>query len=162
MPQTPWWKGKRGEWYVVVQIPFILLVFLGPRTVPGLPAWTPAFEQLGLILGGGLMLVGGCLLFAGMLKLGKSLTPVPHPRHHAVLVEAGPYRFVRHPIYSGGILLAFGWGLWIHGWLTIVYAMLLLVFFDVKARREERWLLEKFPGYAFYRQRVRKLIPFIY
>jgi protein-S-isoprenylcysteine O-methyltransferase Ste14 len=38
----------------------------------------------------------------------------------------------------------------------------LLVFFDVKARREERWLCEKVAGYAAYQLRARRLIPFIY
>lgn len=58
--------------------------------------------------------------------------------------------------------MAFGWGLWVHGWLTLGYALLLFVFFDLKSSREERWLREKFPGYDAYRRRVRKLIPFIY
>jgi protein-S-isoprenylcysteine O-methyltransferase Ste14 len=38
----------------------------------------------------------------------------------------------------------------------------LLVFFDLKARREERWLEEAYPGYGDYRRRVRKLVPFLY
>jgi protein-S-isoprenylcysteine O-methyltransferase Ste14 len=48
------------------------------------------------------------------------------------------------------------------GWLTIGYAIILLVFFDIKSRREERWLSEKFSGYAAYQKRVRKLIPLLY
>jgi protein-S-isoprenylcysteine O-methyltransferase Ste14 len=41
-------------------------------------------------------------------------------------------------------------------------ALLLGCFFDLKARREEAWLLDAYPGYAAYRARVRKLVPFIY
>jgi hypothetical protein len=37
----PWWKGARGEWFVVAQVVLIGLVFLGPRTVFGQPAWRP-------------------------------------------------------------------------------------------------------------------------
>jgi protein-S-isoprenylcysteine O-methyltransferase Ste14 len=40
--------------------------------------------------------------------------------------------------------------------------LLLLVFFDIKSRREEAWLLARFPAYRDYRRRVRKLMPFIY
>jgi protein-S-isoprenylcysteine O-methyltransferase Ste14 len=58
--------------------------------------------------------------------------------------------------------MALGWGLWLPGWLTIGYAILLFVFFDVKSRREERLLEAKFPEYAEYRKRVRKLVPFVY
>jgi protein-S-isoprenylcysteine O-methyltransferase Ste14 len=48
------------------------------------------------------------------------------------------------------------------GWLTIVYAAALFVLFDVKSRREERWLVQKFPEYRDYQRRVRKLVPFVY
>jgi len=77
-------------------------------------------------------------------------------------VETGLYAWVRHPIYCGLILAALGWALFVQGWLTLVWAGLLLVFFDIKSRREEAWLMARFPGYAAYRQRVRKLIPYLY
>lgn len=108
------------------------------------------------------MALGGLLAGAGMFRLGANLTALPHPKDDAVMVETGPYRLVRHPIYSGGILAALGWGLWVHGWLTLGYSLLLFLFFDLKSRREERWLSDQFPGYAAYRQRVRKLVPFFY
>ena len=75
---------------------------------------------------------------------------------------SGPYRIVRHPMYSGAILVAFGWALFIHSWLAMGITLVLFVFFDLKSRREEGWLKEKFPGYPAYQQRVRKLLPFIY
>ena len=41
----------------------------------------------------------------------------------------GPHhRLVRHPIYSGGIFVAFGWALWVRGWLTLAYALILFVY----------------------------------
>jgi protein-S-isoprenylcysteine O-methyltransferase Ste14 len=108
------------------------------------------------------MILGGSLLLAGLLWLGKSLTPLPYPKDDSTLVETGPYSIVRHPIYSGGILLAFGWAIAVQGWLTLVYAAVLLVFLDIKSRREERWLVGKFPAYRDYQRRVRKLVPFVY
>ena len=161
-PQTPWWKGARGEWYVVIQIALLLLVLFGPRTLPGWPMWTYPYTLLGSIAGSVLLLMGGLLLIAGIFRLGSNLTAVPYPKDQSRLVETGPYQLVRHPMYSGAILMAFGWACWVHGWLTIGYAIILFVFFDIKARREERWLKEKFSGYAAYQKRVRKLIPFIY
>lgn len=160
--KTPWWKGPRGEWYVVGQaLLFVLLVF-GPRTGFGWPAWSDPYTWLGLIGGGILGVFGGLLALAGIFRLGVNLTPVPYPKEQAVLIETGPYRLVRHPIYSGAILMAFGWALWVQGWLTLVYAAMLLFFFDFKARREEQWLNEKFSAYAAYQKRVHKLIPFVY
>ena len=46
--------------------------------------------------------------------------------------------------------------------LTRARAMLLLLFFDLKSRREEQWLRERYPGYDSYQRRVRKLIPWLY
>ena len=57
---------------------------------------------------------------------------------------------------------AFGWAGVVQGWLTLLWALVLLVFFDIKSRREEAWLLARFPAYADYQRRVRKLLPFIY
>ena len=65
-------------------------------------------------------------------------------------------------IYSGFSLAAFGWSLIWNSIAALVAALLLLAFFDIKARREECWLEEKFPGYAAYKSRVKKLIPFLY
>ena len=160
--QAPWWKGARGEGYVAVQIALFALVVFGPRTGAGWPEWTFPYTLLGSIGGALLFLTGGLLAIAGIFKLGTNLAAVPYPKDNATLVETGPYRLVRHPIYSGGILMAFGWAFWVHGWLTLCYAIILLVFFDVKARREEQWLQEKFPAYCAYQKRVCKLIPFIY
>ena len=162
MSQSSWWKGTRGEWYVVVQVILMGLVVLGPRTWPGLSTWTFPYTQIGSIGGGLLLLRGSCLLVAGIFRLGSNLTAMPYPKTQATLVETGPYRLVRHPMYSGTILMALGWAGAVHSWLTLGYALVLLLFFDIKSRREERWLKEKFSGYAAYQRRVHKLIPFIY
>jgi protein-S-isoprenylcysteine O-methyltransferase Ste14 len=97
------------------------------------------------------------------MGLGReNLTALPYPRDESTLVVTGPYRLVRNPIYSGLIFGAFGYGLWVNSWLTLSYAALLFAFFDVKSRKEERWLAEKFSDYAEYQKRVKKLIPWIY
>ncbi len=138
------------------------LVFFGPRSMGGRPAL--AFPAAGVcrIAGVILMILGGALLFAGILRLGKGLTPLPYPRDGSALIETGPYALVRHPMYGGGLVLALGWALCVHSWLTVGYVLILFVFLDLKSRREEKWLMEKFPAYAAYRKRVRKLIPFLY
>lgn len=162
MSREPWWKGSRGEWYLVVQAALFLLVIFGPRTWPGVPEWGAHYGRLASVAGGILFLAGGFLAAAAAFNLGRKLTPLPKPRDNAELVVIGAFRLVRHPIYSGLTFMAFGWGLWLHSTLTICYALLLFVFFDIKSRREERWLMEKFPEYADYRKRVRRLIPFVY
>ncbi len=54
---------------------------------------------------------GALLLGKGLLDLGRSLTPLPHPRDDARLVVSGVYGLVRHPIYGGIIVTSFGWAL---------------------------------------------------
>lgn len=160
-PQSHWWRGARGEWYVVAQLTLIALVFLGPRTLPGPPAWPASLARFSFFVGAALAVTGGGLLLAGLFRLGPNLTPMPYPKPHAILVQTGPYRLVRHPMYAGGIALAFGWALLVGSWLTLGYATVLLIFLDFKSAREERWLIEKFPDYPEYQKRVRKIIPFI-
>ena len=158
----PWWKGDRGEWYLAVQSLLFLLVMFGPAALFGMPE--PLLRYAGALrIAGAVVAAAGALLaIAGVLGLGRNLTPLPRPAKDAVLISTGAYRLVRHPIYSGIVFIAVGWGLWLHSTPKIVYAFLLLIFFDIKSRREERWLEEKFSDYAEYRKRVRRLVPFLY
>lgn len=161
--RAPWWKGTRGEWYVVAQMFLFALVILGPRSLPGWADWAQPLATIGTVLGILFMLGGSAISVGGVLKLGPNLTALPYPKDSSNLIESGPYAIVRHPIYSGLIIDAMGWALWTHGWLTIIYALILFAFFDIKSRLEEAWLLEKFgPPYAEYQSRVHKLIPWVY
>jgi protein-S-isoprenylcysteine O-methyltransferase Ste14 len=137
-------------------------VALGPRNWPGAPAWGHTWALIGAWAGGVLIIAGGCLAAAGFFSQGKNLTVLPRPKDNAKLIETGAYRLVRHPIYSGLFFAFLGWGLHVHGLLTIGYSFLLFICLDMKARREERWLMGKFPEYASYRKRARRLIPFLY
>jgi len=160
--RKPWWTGARGEWLVVAQLALMALVFFGPRTIGGQPARPFPLPQVCLPVGVVLMVGGSVLLGSGIACLGRALTPLPYPKDGAELVQTGAYGLVRHPMYGGGLLLGAGWALCIQGWLTLGYVAALFVFLDFKSRREERWLAEKFPAYAAYQRRVRKLIPFVY
>lgn len=161
MTRKPFWNGSRGEWYLVVQGVLFLLLAFAPFAFRE-AAWDFPYSLSASLAGAGLFSAGSLVALAGVISLGKNLTPLPLPKENSVLIVTGAYRFVRHPIYSGLIFMAFGWGLWLHNWLAIVLALLLLIFFDIKSRFEERLLLDKFPEYAEYRKRVRKLLPFIY
>jgi protein-S-isoprenylcysteine O-methyltransferase Ste14 len=162
MSETPWWKGKHGEWYVVSQVVLIVLILFGPRNFPGCPIWTAPFTWLSSVAGGIFLLIGLIPITLAIIRMGSNLTAMPYPNEQGTLIEAGPYRLVRHPMYCGLILIAFGWALLVHGWLTIGYAIIMLVFLDIKSRREEYWLKAKFTRYDDYQKRVHKLIPFLY
>ena len=154
--------GRRGEWLVAIQVVLMALVFLGPPTLAGRGRLLLPFPLAWQFAGTALVLAGVGLLGAGIVALGRSLTPLPYPKADATLVESGPYAVVRHPMYGGGILLGLGWALCVRSWLTLGYVAVLFVFLDGKSRREERWLAAKFSGYESYRRRVRRLVPFLY
>jgi protein-S-isoprenylcysteine O-methyltransferase Ste14 len=162
MSQTQWWKGKYGEWYLVAQVALIVLVFFGPRNFPRSPIWIAPFTWLGSIVGGILLPAGVILITLAIFRIGSNLTALPYPKEQGTLIETGPYQLVRHPMYCGLILIAFGWVFLIHSWLTLGYAIILLVFFDFISRREEQWLKVKFSSYGEYQERVRKLIPYVF
>jgi len=155
------WKGARGEYWVVAQMGLLLIFALMPRyaVVLGLPPWVAALRWAvaAALLGGACILLG-----KGLVDLGASLTPLPYPREDGELVQTGVYALVRHCLYSGLVLgtagLSVAWGSLSHG----AVAAVLFAVLNAKASQEETWLLERYPAYADYRQRVKKLIPWVY
>ena len=105
---------------------------------------------------------GGWLLLRGFVDLGESLTPMPRPRSDARLIESGVYRRLRHPIYAGLMLGGLGWAALTASLPAFLVGLLLALFLDAKARREEAWLLERYAGYADYRRRSKRFLPGIY
>lgn len=152
--------GPRGEGWVIVQ--FILLGVVGVAGFASNGAWSREARSVTTVVGVLLALGGLALAVRGVTDLGGALTPFPRPRAGAGLVRHGAYGLVRHPIYTGIIVGALGWGLFTASLPALAGAATLLVLFDLKSRREEAWLAEQFPEYADYRRRTRKLVPFVY
>lgn len=158
-------KGKngfsaRGGWWVAVQFPLLLLAYL-------IPGWTAheighdlynyqSFGSLALIA------MGGVLTFSGVVSLGRWLTPFPQPLPKSQLRTGGAYALVRHPLYTGILIMTVGWSLYNNSFIGLMFDAVLFVFFDRKASREEIWLTQKFSEYAAYSSRVKKLIPWVY
>lgn len=114
------------------------------------------------ILGGALFLLGAVVGIAGAVALGRHRTPFIEPRADSELVRHGIYRFIRHPLYASLILLCAGWAVL---WQSVpggVAAGLLTLLLDAKARREEARLRARFPEYADYERRVKRLVPGVY
>jgi protein-S-isoprenylcysteine O-methyltransferase Ste14 len=117
---------------------------------PRWPDWVRVF--------GVLPLLAGVALFVWSARtLGGSFTPYPRPRPEGVLVEDGPYRFVRHPVYGAGVLVLFGYGLLTSVVATAAIPAIVVVWW-LKSGVEERHLAARFPAYAGYRRRVRRRI----
>ena len=79
---------------------------------------------------------------------------------HQRVISSGPYAFVRHPMYSGVMLYFLGIPLLLGSWWGVALAPVFTLLFAIRARIEERALIEGLPGYADYAERVRyRLVP---
>ena len=146
--------GPRGEGWVVLQLALMAAALAGGFFPPG---WPDQVRLVGIAVAG----VGAGLLVAAARALGRSLTPLPKPRHRAELVENGPYRLVRHPIYGAGMLGFIGYGL-ATSLPALALAALLVPFWVLKSAVEERWLEQRFSAYSDYRSRTpRRFVPWL-
>jgi protein-S-isoprenylcysteine O-methyltransferase Ste14 len=145
--------ARGGAWVVVQSILMLAVIVLGV-VLPG--DWT----RLSIIATGTLLFVaGGYFGLAGVAVLGRNRTPYPQPREGSELIRHGIYGRVRHPLYTSVMLASLGWALLWQSTAAFGAALTLIPFFHAKARREEHWLREKFPGYADYAARVPRFLP---
>jgi protein-S-isoprenylcysteine O-methyltransferase Ste14 len=161
-------RGALHDRWVWAQLALLAGIGVLIPTVPRLVNLGPLDPLLGMLDARGLRLwigipllgLGLALAGWGVRSLGASLTPSVQPLPDASLVESGPYRRVRHPIYLGIILTMAGYAELLANWrLAFLTGWILTLFFDAKATREERYLTERFPEYSSYRRGVPKLWP---
>lgn len=142
--------------WLLVAGQFVLLALI--VLLPGGDAWSvPVWlDRLALVL----ELIGLVALVAGVVNLGRSLTPLPTPIEHGVLRVNGLYRWVRHPIYSGTNALAIGVTIRSASWGVAAATLGLIVWFMAKARFEEHHLRRRYPEYAAYAAKTPRFVPF--
>lgn len=150
----------RGGWWVAGQVVlfalFIASVVFGDPIddAPGL-----VFAQ---IIGVLVALLGVGISVWAFRFHGPDLTPFPKPIEGMDLIDGGPYRYVRHPMYSGIIAFTLGVGLAYANPVTMLSSVAFTVFFMAKSGHEEDMLVDQVPGYRAYRSAVSwRLIPFV-
>jgi protein-S-isoprenylcysteine O-methyltransferase Ste14 len=139
------------------------MVLVGVSALTGV-YWPDSVTGVFVVIGLVLILAGFVLLAAAGVSLlvARSTTVFPRPREGAMLADSGVYRRVRHPVYGAVLLIALGWSL-AESPLGLLPTAALAVVFDLKARVEEAWLEERFPGYLQYRERTpRRFVPGVY
>ena len=96
--------------------------------------------------------------------LGRYTIPGAGIYKDHILITSGPFRFIRHPLYSAVILLWLGAAIGTLNWLLLAFwpAWVLIIYF-VPVRQEEKLLTEKFGNsYNDYIRQTGKLIPWFY
>jgi protein-S-isoprenylcysteine O-methyltransferase Ste14 len=111
----------------------------------------------------GLALFGLGLAFAiwARVHIGRNWGTPMTQKDEPELVTTGPYRLVRHPIYSGIILAGIGTGVAL-SWTWLIPIALAGIYFLYAATVEERQLARQFPvDYPAYRRSTKMLVPFV-
>jgi protein-S-isoprenylcysteine O-methyltransferase Ste14 len=96
-------------------------------------------------------------------SLGPALSPLVSPRPEATLVTHGPYRWLRHPMYLGQVLIAVGAPLTVGARLVLCLAVPAFVVLTVRAHLEDAALARAFPmDHPQYVDRTKRLLPFLF
>jgi len=152
--------GPRGEGWVLIQGVLLVAILAVPFAMGG--AWAAEARWVTTLVGGLFGLAGLALAVLGITELKGALTPLPHPRDGAELVESGVYGRVRHPIYGGLVIGATGWSLLTASPAAFALTVVLLAFFRLKSGREEAWLRARYPRYEAYAAATRRMLPGLY
>lgn len=117
------------------------------------------FFWLGILL----MYAGIALRFYAIITLGAFFTTTLAVATAQTVVEAGPYRFIRHPSYTGVLMILLGFGFSLTNWLSVLVIMgAALLGLSYRIRVEEQVLQEKLgQRYQEYMRRTKRLIPFV-
>lgn len=143
--------------YLLVLLQFGLLAALGWLALPAvLQGQAGPVGWLLLAMSGAL---GGWTLLHN--RLGN-FNVHPEPKASGVLVTSGPYRLMRHPMYSTVLLAAAALASVPGSWLAGLVWLALLATLLAKAMLEEQWLREHHPAYAQYCLRCKRFIPWVF
>jgi protein-S-isoprenylcysteine O-methyltransferase Ste14 len=153
--RSRWGRYTGARVAIIVAIVFLVRA-LGLRSHP--LESDPVLTAIGLAL----FALGLALAVWARVYIGRNWGTPMSRKDEPELVTTGPYARIRHPIYTGLILALLGTALATTLYGLIPAAVLAFVF-DLKARLEEGWLLERYPSYGEYRTRTRsRFVPGVY
>lgn len=128
---------------------------LGPLLRHFLPVRAP-LEIAGVVLAW----VGSALIIWARACLGRYWSGVVALKQDHKLIQSGPYRVIRHPLYTGILLAAAGWCLAVPMWSSLIGALSLTACFVRRAHKEDALLAAEFGAdFEAYRQRTGRLVP---
>jgi protein-S-isoprenylcysteine O-methyltransferase Ste14 len=149
-------RGRRVALLIIV-IGGVAIRTLRPGGLNGLTVGSPVLRGIGAAL----VACGLGTAVWARVAMGRNWGMPMSEKEQPELVTSGPYRLIRHPIYSGILLATIGTALAVSlGWL--LPAAVIAAYFGYSATVEERILTEQFPDtYPGYRAQTKMLIPFL-
>lgn|SRR6185503_9957419 len=135
--------------YVLLVIPLAFLVATKRMFSPAPAAIAP-------------MVVGLAIVVWARIAFGWRSLHAGSDATKGGLVTSGPYRFVRHPIYAGLMLVLIGVVIGHHDRITIAAVAIIVAGLGVRIAAEERSVRRMYPEYESYARRTKRLVPFLF
>jgi protein-S-isoprenylcysteine O-methyltransferase Ste14 len=174
LPEVSAWKVRRSAgssqvrdqgslklisllWWVGIVLGIVLSLFL--------PRAAILWKRVAIFFAGiGLMLAGTALRWYSASLLGKYFTFDVAIHSGQTIIESGPYRYIRHPSYSGALLTLLGFGLALGNWAGLIAALGgLSAAYAYRIPVEEAALASALgEPYREYVRRTRRLVPFLF
>jgi protein-S-isoprenylcysteine O-methyltransferase Ste14 len=157
---------RRWRWSALALVVGAALLLRFVHAIPG-PASalaTPLWPRTPIIEGGAdlIVLVGLAIALWGRATLGRNWNIDPGLKENHELIARGPYAYVRHPMYSGLIIMLLGTVMWFGTATGLVFFLACFAGTWLKLRQEEILLTRHFGAlYPRYQARVKALIPFV-
>lgn len=146
-------EKKRAQ--QIIQL-FASLAFLSILIVPSLDhrfSWSHV--PLWLVLAGDLLVVLGFYIVFRVFCINTFTAATVEVTEQQTVISTGPYAFVRHPMYSGTLIMLLGTPLALASWWGLVPFILMIAVIAMRLLDEEKLLLANLPGYAEYVARVK-------
>lgn len=141
-----------------------LILWLSPLVYLLDPVWM-SWSKIGLPewarwLGVGIGSICVLLIYWLFSSIRSGITPTSATRKNHVLVTSGPYRWVRHPLYTVGASLFIAFGMMADNWFIIALGILTFTLMAIRTPKEEANLIEKFGDeYREYMQHTGRFFP---
>jgi protein-S-isoprenylcysteine O-methyltransferase Ste14 len=138
-------------------IPAIMIMVLDHRF-----GWSPAVPAIVSILGDGLAALG-ILIYFFVVRENRYAAAAVQVVEGQTVVSTGLYAIVRHPMFTGAILVFIGMPLALGSWWGFLFVVVFILGFALRLLNEERYLCENLAGYTEYMRKVHyRLAPYIW
>jgi len=131
-------------------------ILVGYARVAELPRWT-------FLPGLAIFLFGIAYASWAAITLGRFYAPTVEVQFDHRVIDKGPYRFIRHPRYAGGLLAYLGLGLALQSWAAVLTLLIVMgLGYVYRIRVEEKFLIAELgDDYIEYCKRTKRIIPFV-
>lgn len=139
----------KSKIFVTLQFTLIIIIFKNSGF------WGDITENI-------IMLTGLVIGLWAITTMNLRVNIFPDVRENQKLFTSGPYRYIRHPMYTAVLLTTLAWSLHDLNFVSSALWLLLLIVLLLKLRYEEKLLSAKFKSYESYKTKTKKLIPLIF